>query len=175
MNPNEKNTLDEGANKVKYKPKYGEYIIVLVQYRNSYQWFVTDKDIWFLDLRKLINAYMENGFHIPYPNDFSERFNIPVVDEDTAKEFFENIRDQEVKVEEFQNMLEHDIDIDVSDMYPALYVNFDQKVFISCYPEPASYELYIPDGWNGHYQDFIKDVPEKYRYWMIEGKNVFYP
>jgi len=43
-------------------PKYAETIIVLVKYKKSYRWFVTDKEIWFLDLKKLISSYLEKGF-----------------------------------------------------------------------------------------------------------------
>ncbi|WP_137225493.1 hypothetical protein [Paenibacillus sp. CFBP13512] len=174
MKTKEKNTWDQGAHKVKNQPKYAKNIIVLVQYMKSYKWFVTDKEIWFLDFKKLISAYHENGFDIPNPNDFLERFNIPVVNEETAEEFLEKIIDSEVKVEELKNILKQDTHVHMLDMSPSLYINFDQKELISYYPEPASYELYVPDGWIGSYKDFIKDVPEIYCYWIIDGNNLFY-
>lgn len=158
---------------MKNKPQYAENIIVLVRYMESYKWFVTDKEIWFLDLKKRITAYIEHGFHFPNPNDFSERFDIPIVNENTAQEFLEHISDNEVKIKEFKYILKQDIDTDISDMYPALYIDFDQKVLISYYPEPASYELYVPDGWNGYYKNNVEDIPEQYWYWIIDGKNIF--
>lgn len=76
---------------MKNKPQYAENIIVLVKYMESHKWFVTDKEIWFLDLKKRITAYIEKGFHFPNPNDFSERFDIPIVNENTAQEFLKHI------------------------------------------------------------------------------------
>lgn len=177
MKTNEKHMLDKGEEKLKTQPKYAENIIVLVQYMDSYRWFVTDKEIWFLDFKKLIAAYVEKGFHVPNPNDFSERFNIPVVNEDTAKAFLGNITNDEVEGEELKHILKQttyqDTYIDISDMYPSLYVNFDHKQLISYYPEPASYELYVPDGWIGYYKNSVEDIPEKYWYWIVDGQNLF--
>ncbi|MCC0566389.1 hypothetical protein [Brevibacillus borstelensis] len=88
------------------KPKYAETIIVLVKYKKSFRWFVADKEIWFLDLKKLISSYLEKGFEIPNPDDFSDRFNIAVVNEDTAEDFLQKLSDFEVGTEELRKMLE---------------------------------------------------------------------
>lgn len=154
-------------------PKYAETIIVLVKYKTSYRWFVTDKELWFLDLRKLIASYLKKGFEIHIPEDFSDRFDIAIVNEDNAEVFFNNISDLEVSKKELKRILEQGTYSHISDMWPSLYVNFDEKKLISYYPEPASYELFVPNGWVGKYEKFLENIPEEYRYWVIHGENLF--
>lgn len=38
-------------------PEYNEDIIVGVYYDNFFNWYVTDKEIWFLDYKKRIDAF----------------------------------------------------------------------------------------------------------------------
>jgi hypothetical protein len=155
------------------KPKYAETIIVLVKYKKSFRWFVADKEIWFLDLKKLVSSYLEKGYEIPNPDDFSDRFNIAVVNEDTAEDFLQKLSDFEVRTEELRKMLEQGTYSHITDMLPSLYVDFDDKELTSYYPEPASYELYVPKGWHGKYGQFIEVIPEDYCYWIINGNNLF--
>jgi len=154
-------------------PKYAETIIVLVKYKKSYRWFVTDKEIWFLDLKKLISSYLEKGFEIHNPDDFSDRFDIAVVNEDTVEEFLQKISDFEVSNEELRKILVQRAYSHISDMLPSLYVDFDNKELTSYYPEPASYELYVPNGWQGKYEQFIEHIPDDYHYWVVNGDNLF--
>ncbi|PAF34010.1 hypothetical protein CHH69_18115, partial [Terribacillus saccharophilus] len=42
------------------------------------------------------------------------------------------------------------------------------------YPEPASYEVYVPDNWVGTYEEFIEQIPRDYRYWIVNGHNAFF-
>ncbi|WP_322906646.1 hypothetical protein [Paenibacillus campi] len=44
----------------------------------------------------------------------------------------------------------------ISDMFPSLYVDVDGKQLFSSYPEPASYERYVPDGWRGTYGQWME-------------------
>lgn len=115
-------------------PKYPETIIVLLKYKKSYRWFVTDKEIWFLDLKKLISSYLEKGFEIHNPDDFSDRFDIAVVNEDTVKEFLQKISNFEVSNEELRKILLQRTYSHIFDMLPSLYVDFDDKELISYYP-----------------------------------------
>ncbi|BFT72348.1 hypothetical protein [Paenibacillus sp. P36] len=160
---------------MKQMPKYAENIIVLVKYKSSFKWFVTDKELWFLDLRKLIASYLERGLTIHNPEDFSDRFDIAIVNEDNAGIFLNNIRELEVTKDELQNLLEEGTFNHISDLLPSLYVDFDAKKLTSYFPEPASYEFFIPNGWKGKYNNFLGDIPEHYRYLIIKGANLFSP
>lgn len=155
-------------------PKYAEIIIVLVKYKGTYRWFSSDKEIWFLDLPKLVVSYLRAGFDIRNRDDFSDRFHIEVVNENTVENFLNQINDLEVTTEDLKAILEQQTYAQISDMFPSLYLDFDGKKLVSCYPEPASYEEYVPDGWLGRYEEFLEDVPEGCRYWVIRGENFFY-
>lgn len=48
---------------------------------------------------------------------------------------------------------------------PSLYIDFDNKELISMYPEPASYEDYVPEGWKSEFKDFMDLIPKEYCYW----------
>lgn len=124
-------------------------------------------------MQKLIASYLEKGFVIHNPDDFSDRFDIAVVKEDTAEDFLHKIIDFEVGTEDLRKILEQEAYSHISDMLPSLYVDFDGKELTSYYPEPASYELYVPNGWLGKYEQFLGNVPEDYRYWVIHGVNLF--
>ncbi|WP_322906645.1 hypothetical protein [Paenibacillus campi] len=47
------------------QPTYAQNIIVHTKHNNTHQWFVTDKELWFLDLKKFIAAYIQQGWDIP--------------------------------------------------------------------------------------------------------------
>ncbi|MGO0062843.1 hypothetical protein ACTID9_22940 [Brevibacillus fluminis] len=154
-------------------PKYAETIIVLVKYKASNRWFVTDKELWFLDLRKLAKAFKEKGYEIHSPDDFSDRFDMAVVNEDNAEGFLDKISDYEAETEELVRILKEGLYGHITDMFPSLYVDFDGKELISYYPEPASYEYYVPDGWAGKYEPFLENIPEDCRYWISHGGDGF--
>jgi hypothetical protein len=44
---------------------------------------------------------------------------------------------------------------------------------MSYFPEPASFENFIPDGWKGFYENFLDKVPMQERYWVIDGIDYF--
>lgn len=46
------------------EPTYAENIIVGVVYNNAWNWYVTEKDVWFLDYNKLDEAYKAKGFQL---------------------------------------------------------------------------------------------------------------
>ncbi|MEI5908511.1 hypothetical protein WAK64_15800 [Bacillus spongiae] len=158
---------------MKESPKYAKTIIVFVKYKNEDRWYVADKELWFLDLRKLSAAFSKIVFDDDLSNDFSDRYDIDIVNEDTAEDFLNHIR--EASTEELHNILKGGFYSDIVDLVPSLYIDFDNKIFLSYYPEPASYEVFVPNGWVGKYEDFMftDSIPPEYRYWIINGKDVF--
>lgn len=158
---------------MKCTPKYAENIIVFVKYKTLYNWYITDKELWFLDLRKLIEAYEKIGYKIPNPNDFSERFNIDIVNRQSASDFLKNIGEFQVSTECLNKILINKEYKHISEMFPSLYVNFDEQELISYFPELASYENFVPDDWNGKYEDFTNYIPREFKYWIIDEENIF--
>jgi len=52
-------------------------------------------------------------------------------------------------------------------------VDFDEKTFYLLFPEPASFEEYVPSGWKGTYEDFTGLIPKIEKYWVNkDGENL---
>ena len=154
-------------------PKYAESIIVGVKYGNAFKWYISDKELWYLDLRKLIKAFENKGFQIPNADDFSDRFNIDIVNEHNAKEFLTHMKKFIVETKELKDWIINKKYECISDMAPSIFIDFNDRILISEFPEPASFEEYVPDGWEGKYETFIDRIPEDHRYWLIEKINYF--
>lgn len=154
-------------------PKYALNIIVGVVFENTFKWYVTDSEIWYLDLRKLIDAYEKKGYKIPNPDDFSERFDIDIIDTNNASEFLKHIKEFSVDTSELRNLIVNQKYDHISELVPSLYINFQEKILISEYPEPVSFEKYIPDEWIGLYGVFLDKIPHNYKYWIVDDKNFF--
>lgn len=153
------------------KPAYAENLIVGTMHNGSWQWYVTDRELWFMDLVKWNRAFAARGFAVD-ENDFTDRFDIGVLDQDTAAVFFDHIKDYRVDAQSLTNMLINEEYGGILDMQPALYVNFDERELVSLYPEPASYEEFVPVDWSGSYEDFTAKIPAGERYWIVNGDDL---
>ncbi|WP_025682328.1 hypothetical protein [Paenibacillus maysiensis] len=165
---------------MKVNIEYGENIIVAVILNNEWTWYVTEKEYWYLDLIKLENAYLDKGYKLPDQGDYSDRFDIAVLDEKSAYKFLYEISELKVSKVELSELvlkLEYTNSEDknfLTGLTPSLLVDFDNKLLMSYFPEPASFENYTPDGWSGVYENFIVKVPMQERYWVIDGKDYFH-
>ena len=158
------------------EPQYAQNIIVGVIFQGEWQWYVTDKELWFLDLVKLSNAFKSKGYDMD--DDNSERFGIRFLNEQTAELFLSHIQEYKVEVDDLrQKVLETCSSSEkcdcILDMCPVLHIDFDNRILFSMYPEPASYEDYVPDGWVGKFYDFTNKIPNKQKYWLINGEDYF--
>ena len=169
------------------EPEYAEKIVVGVVFRQMFAWYVTDKGYWYLDYTKYDHALLASGYNEPIAHDYSHRFDIAILNEDTAEHFLSQIEDcrvlanvlSEMMLVQRQMYVEYasldslDYYNDILDFSPCFLVNFDHKEFTSFYPEMISFELYVPDGWTGAYRNFLAEIPEEERYWMVDGRDVF--
>ncbi len=159
---------------MKLIPKYCENVIVGVLYDRKFNWYVTPKDLWRLDYNKeyegWVKFYEEMGRtqkrFIHEVGSFEEfckrRWGMAVIDRINAGEFLEKIKKYSVTVNELKDAYDN---MDKSDLNPAFFVNFDKFAFYSNFPEPENFESYVPDGWQGNYENFDKRIPKKYVYW----------
>lgn len=150
-------------------PDCNENIIVGVFYNRKFSWFLTDKEIWFLDYRKRIDAFKEKGFHIEeYIDDI--RKDTLILNSDNAKIFLEKIKAYQIDSKKLRELLEKsktpDDDSWYYDFRPGLYVDFDSCKLFSLYSEPSSYEEYTPKDWESKYFDFMEIIPDDYKYWQ---------
>ena len=156
-------------------PIYNENIIVGVVYEGKFDWYLTDKEIWFLDYQKRIEAFEKRGYKINLEYIEEERKGLLILDSDNASIFLERIRQDRVDTKWLRTLLtqktsERDEDY-LYDFWPSLYIDFDNQKLISCYPEPASYESYAPPHWEGKYGEFLNLIPKENRYWIDKNEN----
>jgi hypothetical protein len=169
------------------EPEYAQTIVVGVVFRHAFAWYVTDREYWYLDYPKYKRALLASGYNKPIAHDYAQRFDIAILNEDTAEHFLSQIEDRRVPAnalsemmlvqrqmyEEYSSLDSLDYYNDILDFSPCFLVNFDRREFASSYPEMIRFEHYIPDGWTGAYRNFLAEVPQEERYWMVDGRNVF--
>lgn len=127
---------------MKLMPEYAQTLIVGVLFQKTWSWYITEREYWFL------NTEME------------DRFGITVLDVTTAETFLDKIIDLKVSTSDLRKLLVELEDAfmstdEVLEFIPTIYVNFDDRVFYSFFPEPMSFENYVPVGWIGEYKDFL--------------------
>lgn len=159
-------------------PDYTENIIVAVILDKNLTWYVSDKEIWFLDYQKRIEAFKSRGYNVNIDYIDDSRKNNLILDTSNALEFLNFIKQNKVTVEELRNsLLENKNTEDDSwkyDYRPSLYVDFDKKKLYSNYSESSSYEDYTPSGWDSDYKNFENEIPNSKKYWLsYNGDNLF--
>lgn len=159
------------------EPKYAQNIIVGVILHTTFSWYITDTEYWYLDYTKYDSALLASGYtHTPL-RDYSFRFDIAVLNEETAADFLSHIENCRVTAPTLTRMMvarrQAKKDDDLLDFAPCLLVNFDQRQFSSQFPEMIRFEIYVPDNWVGSYRDFEPEIPDNERYWIVNGRNLF--
>lgn len=168
---------------------YARNVIVAVRRHNQWYWYISDKELWVLDLVKLAKAF--DTHFTSAPTSFSGRFSIPVVNEVTAEQFLAHMAPYQVNVGYLREVVRQRIDLtelsaaseesaeemldDWLELLPSLLVDFDNRSLFSLYAEPMSFESYVPEQWTGEYQCFYERIPEEQRYWIVDGENYFAP
>lgn len=154
---------------------FSENIIVGVVYNNIYNWYVTDKEIWFLDYKKRIKIFGDKGFEIKEEYLDESRQNLLILDSHNINIFLDRISEHKISTNELRRFLiagrDTEEDSWMYEFRPSLYVDFDNCKLYSLYSEPACYEEYVPINWVGSYFDFLELVPIKCKYW-IDGDSV---
>lgn len=175
------------------KPEYAESIIVYIKYNDIGNWYVTVKDYWFMNSIKI--AEKNNKFVITIAQDFDEHFereNVEKLDSNIASKFLECINGLKAEPEELKKMMKDRLEEmkffeemveagedgseyfdDILDFSPVLYVDFDNKIFLSQYPEMIRFENYVPEGWESDYKSFTDYIPDKVKYWLDNGLDLF--
>lgn len=125
-------------------------IIVLVKATGAWSWYVSEKEYWLLD------------------------HELPIVDETTLEAFLSNMAPFRVELEQLAEFTRAEIVestdwAETSHLFPTLLVDFDGRRLASIYPEPAHFELHVPDGWAGEFRSFFAEIPDALRYWVIDG------
>lgn len=154
------------------KPIYAEKVMVAIKDCGCIDWYILDRDLCFMDYTKVEEAYRKKGYEILEDNEL--RFGIKVIDESNKAFFLDKIVQYKVTVSEIKKLLITEKVYNARLAYnPSIMIDFDEKIFISNYPEPASFECFMPTGWVGEYQNFEDRIPLNLRYWIdADGKNI---
>ncbi len=152
-------------------PEYGEEIIVLVKFNDVYSYYLSNKEYWILD-----NDKWGEGFETD-SGIFPGRRGFEVLDSNNWPEFKKTLEKWEVSTSDLSQMILDKLPLvswtESSELFPVLLIDFDSKKLFSLFPEPLSFEAYVPDKWVGVYDDFYDLVPEVEKYWIIGGVNYF--
>lgn len=154
------------------RPKYAENIVVAIKDDNCIEWYILEKDFCFLDYTKLEEAYQKKGYEIIV--DDTPRFGIKILNELTKRFFLDKIKERRMITEELRKMLVNEKSYNEKLAYnPSILIDFDNRILISYYAEPESFEYFVPNGWKGKYQNFEENIPQNQRYWLGEdGRNL---
>ncbi|MGG3639969.1 hypothetical protein [Bacillus gobiensis] len=160
------------------EPCYAEHIIIGVIHNNSFEWYVTEKELWFLDYNKLDDAYQARGFDKENLLIPSEREDIEVLDQRSLDKFLSKLTKHKASKNDLYKILNDAVQSeeydDLLDFSPSLLVDFNDQKLYSMFPEPASFEEYVPKGWIGELRDFTESVPVEEKYWIdSNGNNLF--
>ena len=152
------------------KPVYAENLVVGIIHDRRFEWYILEREACYMDLYKLERANHDAGYEVNFKEEC--RLGIKVVNRQSMAEFLKRIQPWRTSVEKLRTLLKAEDDFDERLGYnPSLLMDFDHEVLYSYYPEPASFEHYVPDGWQGKYMVFDEYIPAEQRYWLDEQGN----
>lgn len=161
---------------INLKPIYCENVIVAIMWKNKFYWCITHKDLWKLDYIKLYEnikmQYEKMSFsHKKFIHDVGNfeyfcgaRWGISILNEKSVDQFLKKIEKNIIDTDELRNMYLDSSGAKI-ECLPVFFVNFDKKSFYSYFPEPESFERFIPDNWNSEYINFYNLIPIEKVYW----------
>jgi hypothetical protein len=162
---------------VKLTPEYAKNIIVAIIHNNETSWYVTDKEIWYMDYEKRIKQFKDKGYDINMDYIDDLRKGILMLDVNTIKTFEKRLDEFKVSTDELKHFLVKEKNENEEwhyDWSPSLYIDFDKKVLCSAYREMANYESFVPEGWQGKDKEFLEDIPLQERYWLDETNRSYF-
>jgi len=162
---------------VKLTPEYAENIIVAIVHNSEISWYITDKEIWYMDYERRIKQFKEKGYDINLEYIDDLRKGLLILDVNTIRAFEKRLDEFKVSTEELKRFLVKEKNENEEwyyDLSPSLYIDFDKKVLYSAYREMANYESFVPEGWQGEDKEFLEDIPLQERYWLDEANRSYF-
>lgn len=139
-------------------------VVVVVRYKGEIIWYRSDRDLWVMDINKWRDEFIEHGHEVP---EFQKtyRFGIHSINQETAEQFLDCVSDYKVdrddlSVEFAQRFTTASSWWDVSDLFPIMFINFDDCKVGGFYPDGTPMERYLPEGWIGEFIDFANEYSE---------------
>ena len=166
-----------------------EIIAGLIQ-EGKISWYVSTRPFWIMDHRKWKKAFEDAGFNLQEDSDKHKgRFGIAVLNQESLPEFLRGMAKYKVDLEllslaflaldppDSSEDLDWTEDLDRSGkleyLFPSLLLDFDRRQLLSIDREDYPHEKYMAEGWTFRYVNFTSQVPEKDRYWIVNGTDYF--
>ncbi len=146
----------------------GEGHLIVCVHRDGWRYFLSEPFYWILDREPWLSEATDKGH--------SERFDIAVVTEAHEERFLQKMEPFEKTEEELRRLLLCNCDpgstwSDIISFLPALFIDFQVKRLVSCWPDSPEFENYVPAGWTGEAKEFLDDIPLAHRYWVVDGRD----
>ena len=160
----------------KVLPKHGENIIVGVMYKRHFEWYVGPKKLWKMDYKKLYSVwkvvYKRSGRTLTqlerdigsYEKFCELRWGIEILNTDTASLFLAHLFKCRYSADELRLLRMVTRDDQKNDYDASLFIDFDSRLMYSQFPKPENFEIFVPSGWTGGYEDFTSYIPAEKRY-----------
>jgi len=156
--------------------EYANDLIVIFKWRDSFVFFCDYMDQWYLNY-KVWNDNADHKFKI---HDFSFRGGLEVLDESNFASYMDFNKENIIgddgvfaiqkKLKENGNPRGHRApEADVVKYLPSIYADMEAKVVYNYFYEDVAFEKYIPHGWSGFRENFFHRIPDKQKYWIIDG------
>ena len=146
---------------------FDEQIIVYVIHNGEGNWYISDKEIWFLDYSKRLDVFKNIGYEIKEEYVDERRRDLLCLDENSAHLFMKRIESERCSISTLKELVScNDDRFFKSDFCPSLYIDFDKCEMFSMYSEYAAYENYAPVGWKAKYKRFLDMIPREKQYWI---------
>ncbi len=152
-----------------------QQVVVVVRYQQNIRWYRSDRDFWVLDVNKWRDEFVSHGYEVPEFQD-TYRFGIHSVNQETAESFLDCMSEFELHKDELSLELAKRYTTakswwDVGDLFPIMFVNFDDCKVGAFYSEGTPMERYIPDNWTGEFVDFANEYtddvfPAEEKFWI---------
>ena len=156
-------------------------VVVVVRHRSKIRWFRSDRDLWVLDANKWRSEFVAEGYDVP-PFQDSYRFGFRVVNQKNSEAFLEQMSQFEVDKDSLSRELAERYQTanswwDVKDLFPIMFVDFDNAKVAAFYPDGTPMERYIPEKWEGEFTDFADEYPDsifptKEKFWVKGGSDL---
>lgn len=153
-------------------------VVIVVKLDGKIRWFRSERDLWVLDVNKWRNEFLNLGYNVPEFNN-KYRFGLRVVNQENARYFLNCMSQYEIDKNILSLELAEKYPLahswwDVKDLFPIMFINFDNCEVGAFYPDGTPMERYIPDGWKGEFIDFANEYSEDIfpvaeKFWVKNG------
>ena len=140
-----------------------------VQRDGMVNYYFAPEHVWVMDWAKWKAAFSEAGYDVP-ETPKGDRSGILVVNEKTADDFILYLSPFAVTDDglrsELQRYTQRGELIEAAHLFPQVLIDFDHLRLRSVHSEGLQFDLYVPKGWQGQYEDFYEQLPASRKYWI---------